>query len=43
LRYLDDLGADRVFADLTRLPSASAPFTPCEVIARAGAARAFYS
>ena len=33
LRYLDDLGADRLFAELHRLAERLGPrFTPCEVI-----------
>jgi len=33
LRYLDDLGADRLFAELQRLAERLGPrFTPCEVI-----------
>jgi 3-hydroxyacyl-CoA dehydrogenase/enoyl-CoA hydratase/3-hydroxybutyryl-CoA epimerase len=45
LRYLDDLGADRVYADLTRLAERLGPrFTPCEVIVEQARARTrFYS
>lgn len=45
LRYLDDLGADRVYADLARLAERLGPrFTPCEVIVEQARARTrFYS
>lgn len=45
LRYLDQLGADRVYADLARLADRLGPrFTPCEVIVEQARARTrFYS
>jgi 3-hydroxyacyl-CoA dehydrogenase/enoyl-CoA hydratase/3-hydroxybutyryl-CoA epimerase len=45
LRYLDDLGADRVYADLQRLAERlGARFAPCEVIVEQARARTrFYS
>lgn len=45
LRYLDDLGADRVYADLQRLAERLGPrFTPCEVIVEQARTRTrFYS
>jgi 3-hydroxyacyl-CoA dehydrogenase/enoyl-CoA hydratase/3-hydroxybutyryl-CoA epimerase len=45
LRYLDDLGADRVFADLQRLADRlGSRFAPCEVIVEQARARTrFYS
>lgn len=45
LRYLDDLGADRVYADLQRLADRLGPrFTPCEVVVEQARARTrFYS
>jgi 3-hydroxyacyl-CoA dehydrogenase / enoyl-CoA hydratase / 3-hydroxybutyryl-CoA epimerase len=45
LRYLDDLGADRVFADLQRMADRlGARFAPCEVIVEQARARTrFYS
>jgi 3-hydroxyacyl-CoA dehydrogenase/enoyl-CoA hydratase/3-hydroxybutyryl-CoA epimerase len=45
LRYLDDLGADRVYADLARLADRLGPrFAPCEVIVEQARARTrFYS
>jgi len=40
LRYLDDLGADRIFADLQRLAERLGPrFAPCEVIVEQARAR----
>lgn len=45
LRYLDDLGADRVYADLQRLAERlGARFAPCEVVVEQARARTrFYS
>ncbi len=44
LRYLDDLGADRVYADLQRLADRLGPrFTPCEaIVEQARARKRFY-
>jgi 3-hydroxyacyl-CoA dehydrogenase/enoyl-CoA hydratase/3-hydroxybutyryl-CoA epimerase len=44
LRYLDDLGADRVYAELQRLADRLGPrFTPCEaIIEQARARKRFY-
>jgi len=40
LRYLDDLGADRIYADLQRLAERLGPhFAPCEVIVEQARAR----